>query len=157
MTPSKTYKTLATAVLAAALLVLVFLPGPASASVSCDRVAMPGADAQEFAETLAPGQTGCFRAGEYSFEELKVSTPDITLAAYPGEAATLSGRIWVARGADDVTFSGLALDGRNDRELPSPSVNAAAHDLRRSRRHQPPRLDLLQVRATPNTVALSAP
>jgi hypothetical protein len=122
---SATDKTVAIAVLAVALLALALLPGAASASVNCDQVAEPGADAQEFAESLTPGQTGCFRAGNYSFEELKVTTPGVTLAAYPGEAATLSGRVWVARGADGVTFSGLTLDGRNARQLPSPSVNAA--------------------------------
>ncbi len=124
MTWRNTHST-ATAVLAAVLFALVTLPGAASASVSCDSVAGPGTDVQEFAESVAPGQTGCFRAGSYSFEELKVSTPRITLAAYPGETAILSGRVWVARGADGVTFSGLALDGRNSRDLPSPSVNAA--------------------------------
>lgn len=45
------------------------------------------------------------------------------LAGAPGETATLRGRLVVDDNADDVVVTGLRLDGRNDAELPSPTVN----------------------------------
>ena len=107
-------------------------------TVTCNRFASadgsnssPGTEAQPFAtaqrliNSLAPGETGCFGAGTYSNDDqLKVSTAGVTLAGYPGEQATLRGRIWVAQGADGVTFQDLVLDGRNAKGLPSPTVNA---------------------------------
>jgi hypothetical protein len=122
---SATLRTAALAGLAAGLLAISAFPGAAAATVSCDRVASPGADAGGFADSLAPGQTGCLHGGDYSFEELKVTAPGITLASFPGETAVLHGRVWVARGADGVSFSDLSFDGRNSRELPSPVVDAA--------------------------------
>jgi len=45
--------------------------------------------------------------------------------SYPGEQAELAGRLWVARGADSVRFTGLRLNGANPNRLPSPTVNAS--------------------------------
>ncbi|MFN8113683.1 MAG: right-handed parallel beta-helix repeat-containing protein [Solirubrobacterales bacterium] len=106
-------------------------------AVSCDLVASPtGSDsaagtaaeplrsAQRLVDSLQPGQTGCLRAGTYDTDaEIKLSVPGITLTAYPGEQATLRGRLWVADGSTGSTVSGLNLDGRNDRDLPSPTIN----------------------------------
>ena len=110
----------------------------AHATAPCDKFASthgsdssPGTDSQPFAtaqklvNSLAPGQTGCLHAGIYSASALvKVSTPGITLASYPGQQATIQGRLWVAQGADGVTIQDLGLDGRNPSRLPSPTVNA---------------------------------
>jgi hypothetical protein len=96
-----------------------------AASASCDRVASPsGSDAnsgtltspwkttQYMADHLAPGQTGCFRAGTYAFDdETDVTGNDITLTSFPGERATLKGRLWVF--GDRVTVSHLNLDQRS--------------------------------------------
>jgi len=110
----------------------------APAAVSCDRVAAPsGSDsavgteqlplksAQALVTSLASGQTGCLRGGTYSQDQVKIATPGVTLASFPGERAKLVGRLWIANGANRVTVEGLNLDGRNSRNLPSPTVNAS--------------------------------
>lgn len=110
----------------------------APAAVSCDRVAAPsGSDsaagteqaplrsAQALVTSLASGQTGCLRGGTYSQDQVKIATPGVTLASFPGERAKLVGRLWIAQGANRVTVEGLALDGRNPKNLPSPTVNAS--------------------------------
>ena len=132
--------------LAAAALAVLLVPGAARADVTCDRVAAPSgsdlaagtgdapfATAQKLVDTLAPGQTGCLRAGTYA-EHVKVSTGGtsaarVTVTSYPGERARLLGRLWIADSANFVTFSGLDLDGRTAPScgtgciLPSPTVN----------------------------------
>jgi parallel beta-helix repeat protein len=94
-------------------------------AASCDRVASPsGSDAnagtvaspwktpEYMADHLAPGQTGCFRAGTFDFnDETDVNRNDITLTSFPGERATLKGRLWVF--SDRVTVSHLNLDQRS--------------------------------------------
>jgi Right handed beta helix region len=101
-------------------------PGVGEApEASCDRVASPsGSDGnagtvaspwrtpQYMADHLAPGQTGCFRAGTFDFnDQTDVTRNDITLTSYPGERATLKGRLWVF--SDRVTVSHLNLDQRS--------------------------------------------
>ena len=112
-------------------------PGAAS---SCARYAAPGGSdsaagtasaplrsAARLVASLSPGETGCLRSGVYaSNDEIKISTPGIMLTSAPGERGRIVGRIWVAKGADGVTVEELDLDGRNSRDLPSPTVNA--HD-----------------------------
>lgn len=111
---------------------------PASASGTCDLVAasngsdsasgsvtQPLRSAQVLAGRLAAGQTGCLRSGTYAADtQVKVSTPGVTLTSYPGEQATLRGRLWVLQTGDGVTISNLALDGRSPTGLPSPTINA---------------------------------
>ena len=46
-----------------------------------------------------------------------------TVTSYPGERATVVGRIHVADEANNVVVQGLTLDGRNGDNLPSPTVN----------------------------------
>jgi hypothetical protein len=121
----------------------------AQADVSCDRVAAPGgsdsaagtvdepfATVQKLADSLAPGETGCLRAGTYA-EHLKVSTggvsgAPVTLTSYPGEQATILGRMWIADSANYVVIENLSLDGSTAPPcengdptcvLPSPTVN----------------------------------
>ncbi len=130
---------LTTLLFAAALAIaLLAAAGPATATTRCDLVAAPnGSDAasgvaedplqsaQGLVDRLQEGQVGCFRAGDYSFAELQLSTPGITLTSYPGDRATLHGRLWIAAGADDDVVSHLDLDGRSGNpDLPSPTVNA---------------------------------
>ncbi len=129
--------------LAAAVIAFVVLgaAGSAGAGVPCDLVASPsGSDAavgsvaapfssaQKLVDSLQPGQVGCLRGGTY-VEDVRfgrggqIGAP-VTLTAFPGETATVVGRMWVARGADHVTVTGLHLDGRNSDVLPSPTINA---------------------------------
>jgi hypothetical protein len=109
------------------------------AAVSCDRMAAPtGSDsgagtaaspyrtAQKLADSLAPGQTGCLRAGVYE-QDVKVTKggsagAPVTITSQPGERATLKGRLRIIDTANFVTVESLDLDGRDAGDLPSPSV-----------------------------------
>ena len=119
--------------------------GSASAATSCDLVAAPnGSDSaagtvdaplknvQTLVDSLKGGQTGCLRDGNYSDSdgEIAIDTANTTLTSYPGETAKVTGRVWVTKSADGVTVSDLTLDGKNSRDLPSPTVNAADVVLR---------------------------
>jgi hypothetical protein len=110
------------------------------AATACDRVAAPtGSDsaagsaaapyrtAGKLVESLQPGQTGCLRAGAYeqnvAIERGGIAGSPITLSSYPGERATLRGRLRVKDSANFVTIEDLDLDGRHPGDtLPSPSV-----------------------------------
>ncbi len=77
--------------------------------------------------SLQPGQTGCLRAGLYeqdvAIERGGSAGSPVTLSSYPGERATLRGRLRVKDSANFVTIEGLDLDGRHPADtLPSPSV-----------------------------------
>ena len=129
------------AVLAA--LFLAWSMGTAATSASaaaCDKVASPlGSDsypgtvaepyatAEKLANSLSPGQTGCLRAGVFQ-NDVKVSKGGAPgapthVTSYPGERAMVVGRLRVADTANHVTISSLDLDGRNDANLPSPTIN----------------------------------
>ena len=123
-----TRRSAAYVLVASALLVLVAAAGsPAAADVSCDRFAAtsgsdggsgslssPYATPQKLIDSLAPGQTGCFRAGTYTFSQTDVTTPHITLAPYASEQVTLRGMIKVKPSGHDSTIRGMKLDGRGD-------------------------------------------
>jgi parallel beta-helix repeat protein len=90
--------------------------------------AAPFRTPQRLADSLGPGLTGCLREGLYE-QDVKVTrggspAAPAVLQSYPGEQAGLVGRLWIAEGADNVTFAGIVLDGRNSDRLPSPTVNA---------------------------------
>jgi hypothetical protein len=100
--------------------------GVASADATCNKVASPsGSDAAagtaaapyrtalRLVGSLSSGQTGCLRAGTY-VESIDVRTPSTTLTSYPGERATLRGRLYVAASASGTTISSLNLDGRSE-------------------------------------------
>ena len=78
--------------------------------------------------SLRPGRVACLRRGSYSGDLTlrRGGRPGerAVLRAHRNERVTLAGRLWVARGADDLLISRLHLDGRNERRLPSPTVNA---------------------------------
>ena len=129
------------AVLAA--LFLAWSMGTAASSASaaaCDKVASPlGSDSypgtvaepyatvEKLANSLSAGQTGCLRAGVFQ-GDVKVGkggSPGAPthVTSYPGERAMVLGRLRVADTANHVTISNLDLDGRNDANLPSPTIN----------------------------------
>jgi parallel beta-helix repeat protein len=116
-------------------------PSPAGAAVTCDRVAAtsgsdsaagtvaaPYRTAQKLVDSLSAGQTGCLRAGTFTqdvkFSHGGASGAPLTLTSFPGERALLVGRMWIARGSDFVTVTGLDLDGTNSAVLPSPTITA---------------------------------
>jgi hypothetical protein len=115
--------------------------GTSGATTICDLVASPsGSDsapgtaaapfqtAQKLVNSLAPGQTGCLEGGTYD-EDVTLrhggtAGAAVTITSYPGQTATILGRLYVAEGADYTTFTGLDLDGANPARLPSPTVDA---------------------------------
>jgi parallel beta-helix repeat protein len=121
----------------AGVVVALAAPGAAGAATPvCDLyVAAGGSDAaagdivapfatvQHLADVAAPGQTGCLRSGTY-VENLRITSPGITLTSAPGELATIRGRLRLMPGADGVTVTRLNLDGRNDQGYGSPVVVA---------------------------------
>lgn len=75
---------------------------------------------------LKPGQTGCLLAGVYE-EDVTIRRggepgKSITLRAAPGDHPKLVGRVVIADSANDLVVKGLVLDGRNDSNLPSPTI-----------------------------------
>ena len=72
---------------------------------------------------LAPGEVGCLRAGVFSASLTKITTPGVTLRSYPGERATIRGRLWIdARG---VEIASLVLDSAGvGVDSTSPTVTA---------------------------------
>ncbi len=116
-----------------------FAAAPAGAEGACDKFAsttgsdsasgdqtQPLRTAQKLVNSLANGQTGCLRAGSYSgsvtISNGGVSGAPITLTSYPGEQATIKGRLWVKDSANFVNVSSLKLDG-SGYSLPSPVIN----------------------------------
>jgi parallel beta-helix repeat protein len=97
----------------------------------CDELLGSGGNVEVFIARLAPGETGCLREGRHEAPEgATVDVPGVTLTSYPGETATLAGRLWIEQGADGVVIEDLVLDGRNAESLPSPTVNADGVILR---------------------------
>jgi parallel beta helix pectate lyase-like protein len=124
----------------AAYAVLAFAGAPAAFAAGCARIAatngsdsaagtqaQPFRSAQKLVDSLAAGETGCLRAGTYS-GNVKVSRSGtsgapITLTSFPGERATVSGKLWIDESANFITVSSLDLDGRNAGNLASPAIN----------------------------------
>ena len=137
------------AVAASALAVAAAGVGSATADdVTCTRVVAPGGSdsaagtvdapfgsVQKLVKSLNPGETGCLRAGTYR-EDVYVTSGGagedarLVVRSYPGERATLSGRLTITDDANYVTVEQLNLDGHdgppcNTSEcnvLPSPTV-----------------------------------
>ncbi len=124
----------------AAYAVLAFAGAPAAFAAGCTRIAatsgsdsaagtqaQPFRGAQKLVDSLTAGQTGCLRSGTYS-GNVKVSGSGtsgapITLTSYPGERATVAGKLWITESANFITVSSLDLDGRNAGNLASPAIN----------------------------------
>jgi hypothetical protein len=114
--------------------------GSSAFAAACTRIAStdgsdsaPGTEAQPYrtaqrlVDSLAPGETGCLRAGTYA-ENVTISGSGsagapLTITSSPGERATIAGKLWVPDSANFVTVSSLNLDGRNAHSLPSPAVS----------------------------------
>jgi Right handed beta helix region len=114
---------------------------PYGEATACNRYAAPsGSDrarggprtpfrtVQRLVNSLRPGETGCLRAGTYR-TPVRIARGGrrrarITLAAYPGETATILGRFKIMKGANYVSVTGLRLNGANPTRLPSPMVYA---------------------------------
>ncbi len=128
--------------LVAGLLAGVVAGGAPAQAGACSLVASPtGSDsaagtdtaplrtAQRLIDSLGAGQTGCLRAGTYGeslrFNHGGAPGAALTLASYPGERATVLGRMYIPPGSAYVTVTGLVLDGRNASNLPSPTVNSS--------------------------------
>lgn len=137
--------TLILAALLALFLALGPLHGstPAVSHTKCARVAGPGGrdtspgtfshpyqTVQKLVDQLRSGQTGCLRRGRYREAEVTIGTPGIRLTSYGRERATLIGRLRVVAAAARVDR--LRLDGRNPRDLPSPTINADDVTFRRN-------------------------
>ena len=94
---------------------------------ACDKVASPRGSVGKLANSLRPGQTLCLRAGLYR-HNVKVKRggrpgAPTTIRSFPGERATVRGRLYVTNSANHVVVRRLFLDGRNRARLPSPTVN----------------------------------
>jgi parallel beta-helix repeat protein len=135
---------IAAALVLAALCVALASPAGAGAVTSCDRVASPsGSDSApgtqsapfktpaKLIDSLSAGQTGCLRAGTYGWSgDLSIRAAGITVASYPGELATLEGRLRIERSATGAAVEGLRLNGRNANNHVSPLVYADRAVLR---------------------------
>jgi len=132
-------------VAAAAAVVFAWAPGGASGASGCHRVVSPsgndkaaGTEAAPFRtfkqliSVLGPGQYGCLRGGVYDEDPTirRSGTPaaPITITSYPGEWATLYGRLSVEDDVTRVIVSHMTLDGAGapddgSSKLPSPTVH----------------------------------
>lgn len=111
-----------------------FLSASSASAAGCDRVASttgsdtaagtvsaPYRTAQKLVSSLSAGETGCLRDGEYA-EDVTIRRAGITLTSYPGERGTVRGYFRSMDGADDVTITGIVIDGRNASRHPSPLI-----------------------------------
>src|SRR5213080_2882240 len=89
-----------------AFLTLGLSASPASADGTVDA---PFATVQHLVDSLGPGDTGCIRAGTYHEQNITIRNGGagddarVTIASYPGERATIDGRVYVADSANYVT------------------------------------------------------
>ena len=101
---------------------------PSGSDSAAGTVAAPFRTAQKLVSALAAGETGCLEAGTYSenvtFRRAGTAGAPITLTSYPGETATIVGRMYVVAGADYVTVNALDLNGENPQRLESPMIDA---------------------------------
>ena len=93
-------------------------------------LADPYATPEELVDSLAPGQTGCFRAGTYTFSQTDVTQPGITLAPFGDEAVTLKGSIKVKPAGHDSTIEGMKLNGAGGTSNIGPRIYADGVTLR---------------------------
>jgi parallel beta-helix repeat protein len=92
-------------------------------------LAHPLRTVQRLADKLKSGQVGCVRGGVYQ-EDLRINhggrsaAKRLTIQSYGGERATLVGRVYIPQGSNHVTIAQMNLNGRNDSQLPSPTINS---------------------------------
>ena len=130
------------------LLLLLSPPAPpvdarSAGARQCDRYAAPaGSDrakgtarhpvqtAGRLARALRPGETGCFRAGTYSFEALSLTKPRITLRPLGRENVTLNGDIKILPRARRAAIVGMRLNGDTGKNQIGPRIYADRAVLR---------------------------
>jgi Right handed beta helix region len=142
ITPTR-HRQLLAALLVGAVLVIApsASAGVSPGSATCHRVAAPtGSDrasggpfrpfrtVQRLVDSLRPGQIGCLLQGVYS-GSVRIGRggrpgAPVVLASYPGQTATIVGRLQIVKGANYVTVTGLVLDGKNSTRLPSPTIDS---------------------------------
>jgi Divergent InlB B-repeat domain/Right handed beta helix region len=104
---------------------------PSGSDTGAGTVESPFATPQRLVDSLAPGQTGCFRAGTYSFATLTLETAGITLAPYDSEAVTLAGAIKALPGAANSVIEGMTLNGSSSTDSKiGPKIYASGFTLR---------------------------
>jgi hypothetical protein len=100
---------------------------PLGSNAFSGTLSQPFATVDKLANSLRPGRAGCLRAGVYQ-RDVKIikggttGSPTVITSA-PGERATVVGRFHVADEANNVVVQQLDLDGRNQDNLPSPTIN----------------------------------
>lgn len=111
-----------------------FVAAPDGTDGAPGTVRRPFRSVRRLLGTLRPGDTGCLRAGVYT-EDVTVrhggrQDARVTLRSFPGQTATIRGRLYLARGSDYTTIEYLHLDGFSrtracaPNRCPSPSVNS---------------------------------
>ena len=139
--------TASVSVLAFALLSALSVPAAdATSPRQCDRFAAVGGNdsargtharpvhsARRLVRSLKPGQTGCFRKGEYSFSQLIVATPRITLTSVGHRRAELKGDLKVNPSGKRSVIKGLRLNGAGGANEIGPRIYAHGVALRRNR------------------------
>ncbi len=100
---------------------------PLGSNINPGTASRPYATVGRLVDALQAGHTGCLREGVFQgdvkFTKGGSASAPITLTSYPGERATVIGRIHVSDDANNVVVQQLDLDGRNVANLPSPTVN----------------------------------
>ncbi len=128
MSPKLTRRRIAIALAAVALGLMTHSDATgAGTQAVCHRTVAPSENVAAAIATLVPGATLCLAPGLY-VEDVTIRRggapgAPITVTSAPGGRATLRGRLYVADSANDVVVSNLDLDGRNDEDLPSPTVH----------------------------------
>jgi parallel beta helix pectate lyase-like protein/List-Bact-rpt repeat protein len=93
-------------------------------------IASPYQAPQKLVDSLASGETGCFRGGTYTFERMEVTTAGITLTPYRDETVVLLGMIKVLPGGAGTTIKGFKLDGAGGASNIGPRIYADSVTLR---------------------------
>ncbi len=101
---------------------------PSGSDSASGTATAPFQTVQKLVNSLGRGQTGCVEQGTYD-EDVRIArggsagTP-VTLTSYPGQTATIVGRMQVVEGANYVTVSDLDLNGENPTRGESPVIDA---------------------------------
>jgi parallel beta-helix repeat protein len=99
------------------------------AATGCNQTASPSGPITTPAgliSALSAGQTGCFRAGTYGNQSTEITVnKDVTLQSYPGESATLIGRMVIPGTGSGATIRDLVLKGLSTGHNPSPTINGS--------------------------------
>jgi hypothetical protein len=86
---------------------------PPVTSYTCTKTLEAGGNLKTFVGSLTSGQTGCLRAGTYGGSDVYISKPDVTLASYPGEKATIATFMEVTPEAARSKLMRVKIDGTN--------------------------------------------